>query len=205
MIGLENMDRALYEGVGLYDIPELKAVDEFTAKDFGRLIYWNKENNPKDTCLHTFSYDYQFNSVWSSPDKWLPRLHRFDSVLAPDFSMYTDMPKALQIYNHFRKHWVARYWSENGIKVIPNIGWSTPDSYEWCFDGEPVNSVVAVSSVGCLKKPEAKKLFLEGFEAMMDRLNPKQIILYGAVPDEIKKYDLIKIPHHYEAMKEKNK
>lgn len=111
-------------------------------------------------------------------------LSKFSYVLSPDFSLYTDFPKALQIYNHYRKHWLASYWQENGIKVIPTICWSTQDSFEWCFDGEPTQSCVAISSVGSANSKAKKKLFLDGYNEMLKRLEPTQIIFYGKVPEE---------------------
>lgn len=205
MSRLENFDVANLNGDNFYQIPELDAVTEFTAERFGRLIYWNIEETPSNTCLHTYSYDYQFNTVWTDPYKWLARLKKFDSVLAPDFSLYRDMPKALQIYNHYRKHWVAKFWSDNGIKVIPNIAWSTPDNYEWCFEGEPKNSVVAVASTGALREKESRELFLQGYEEMKKRLEPIKIIFYGSIPQELKNENLIRIEHHYDQMRSEQK
>ena len=111
-------------------------------------------------------------------------LSEFRYVMAPDFSMYTDFPKAIQIYNHYRKHWVGAYLQEAGVAVIPTISWSTPDSLEWCFDGEPVGGTVAVSSVGCMKNAESRRLFIRGYNEMLERLRPKKIICYGNVPVE---------------------
>lgn len=113
-------------------------------------------------------------------------LKKFKYVMTPDFSTYTDFPKAIQIYNHYRKHWVGAYMQMNGIKVIPTISWSTPDSFEWCFDGEPEGGTVAVSSVGCMNSKEKKTLFLNGYHAMVERLRPESIIFYGNVPEECK-------------------
>lgn len=70
------------------------------------------------------------------------------------------------------------------MRIIPTISWSTPDSFEWCFDGEPEGSTVAVSSVGCMNSKEKKTLFLAGYEEMVRRLQPEMIIFYGTVPDE---------------------
>ena len=111
-------------------------------------------------------------------------LSQFRCVMSPDFSTYTDFPKAIQIYNHYRKHWVGAYLQEAGIQVIPTISWSTPDSFEWCFDGEPEGATVAVSSVGCMNSKEKKALFLTGYKEMVRRLQPETIIFYGNVPDE---------------------
>lgn len=55
-----------------------------------------------------------------------------------------------------------------------------PDSYEWCFDGEPKNSVVAVSNIGCVKDSGLKKMFDDGYNEMLKRLSPKKILFYGS-------------------------
>lgn len=44
-----------------------------------------------------------------------------------------------------------------GIDVIPTISWSDRESFEWCFDGEPVDGAVAVSSVGVMNSKERKR------------------------------------------------
>lgn len=72
----------------------------------------------------------------------------------------------------------------HGIDVIPTISWSNKESFEWCFDGEPEGSTVAISSVGCMKNKEANKLFVGGYKEMVKRLQPETIIFYGQIPDE---------------------
>ena len=74
----------------------------------------------------------------------------------------------------------------HGINVIPTICWSDQDSFEWCFDGEPAHSVVAVSTVGTQRSKGTKQKFLDGYFEMVDRLQPTQIIFYGNVPEECK-------------------
>ncbi|MDE6912502.1 MAG: DUF4417 domain-containing protein, partial [Lachnospiraceae bacterium] len=108
----------------------------------------------------------------------------FTHVMSADFSTYTDFPKAIQIYNHYRKHWIGAYLQENGVNLIPTISWSTPDSFEWCFDGEPVGGVVAVSSVGAANSREKKALFLAGYNEMLASLQPETILFYGKIPEE---------------------
>lgn len=43
---------------------------------------------------------------------------------------------------------------------------------------------MAVSSVGTQKNRESKRLFLSGYEAMLDKLKPETVIFYGDVPEE---------------------
>lgn len=183
MYTFENLRKANYKGVGCYDIPEIPRFEVdggLKNTEFIPYNFVNTCNEPERRGVHFFLDDRQFVRVWRSPGVYIEKLRRFRFVLAPDYSLYTDMPRALQIYNHYRKHWLARYWSESGISVIPTISWSTPDSFFWCFDGEPRGSVVAVSTVGCMNDGVSKELFFLGFEEMKRVLEPSVILCYGA-------------------------
>ena len=181
----ENIQRAVYEGIGLYQIPEITPV-EYDGCDWIGFNYANGAKDREKKGVHFFLDDYQFIRLWTDPDRYTGMLQQFSYVMSPDFSMYTDFPKALQIYNHYRKHWLAAYWQEQGINVIPTICWSDKESFEWCFDGEPTHGVVARSSVGTQNSKERKQKFLDGYMEMVDRLQPTQIIFYGSVPEECK-------------------
>lgn len=181
----ENVQRMLFNGIGEYDIPQIESI-QFNNAEFIGFNYARNAKEPENKAVHFFLDDYQFTRVWTEPDRYIPMLQRFKYVLTPDFSLYTDFPKPLQIYNHYRKHWIGAYWQMYGINVIPTICWSDQKSFEWCFDGEPTQSVVAVSSVGTQNNKEKKRCFLDGYHEMVERLQPTQIIFYGRVPDECK-------------------
>lgn len=181
----ENAQRMLFDGVGQYAIPEIEPT-QFDNAEFVGFNYARGAKEAQSKAVHFFLDDYQFTRVWTDPDRYIPMLQRFKYVLTPDFSLYTDFPKPLQIYNHYRKHWLGAYWQMHGINVIPTIGWSDRESFEWCFDGELTHSVVAISSVGTQVKKEARQQFLEGYLEMMERLHPEQIIFYGKVPEKCK-------------------
>ncbi len=179
----ENLNKANFIGEGEYNIPAL-LTENITADKFIGFNYAKTYKEPCDTCIHFFIDDYQFARLWNKPDMYLDLLKKFKCVCTPDFSTYTDYPKAVQIYNHFRKHWLGAYWQQNGIKVIPTISWSDESSFEWCFDGEPKYSTVAISSVGTQNNKTIKELFLNGYNEMMKRLKPETVIFYGNVPNE---------------------
>lgn len=181
----ENAQRAIYNGTGEYQIPEIEPV-QYEGCDWIGFNYASTAKDKEKKGVHFFLDDYQFIRLWADPDRYIGMLQQFSYVMSPDFSMYTDFPKALQIYNHYRKHWLAAYWQEHGIRVIPTICWSDKDSFEWCFDGEPTHSVVAISSVGTQNSREHRQKFLDGYMEMVDRLQPTQIIFYGSVPEECK-------------------
>lgn len=180
----ENLERRIFDGVGENGIPEIQPTPYEGGCEWISFNYAKSCEKREGKGVHFFVDDYQFNRLWTDIDQYIPMLSQFRYVMSPDFSTYTDFPKAIQIYNHYRKHWVGAYLQEAGIQVIPTISWSTPDSFEWCFDGEPEDATVAVSSVGCMNSREKKALFLPGYEEMVRRLQPETVIFYGSVPDE---------------------
>lgn len=122
MLNFENLDKANFLGVGKYDTPIIQS-ENIDA----RHLEWIPFNFAK-TCtdcatkgVHFFVDDYQFQRVWNQPDRYIPLLRKFGAVCAPDFSMYTDMPLAMQIYNHYRKHWLAAYWQQCGYSRCANF------------------------------------------------------------------------------------
>ena len=197
MLNFENLDKCIFNGVGKYNIPEIAPVTEYPNGEFIPMNYAKTEKDPSSKILHCFVDDYQFARYWNRPYDYIRMLSKFKAVCSPDFSTYTDMPMAMQIYNHYRKHWIAAYWQLHGITVYPTISWSDEQSYDWCFDGEPVGGVVAVSSVGTQADKESKRLFLNGYDEMIKRLNPKWVIFYGKVPIECD-WNVIRVNPHYD-------
>lgn len=204
MINFENLDKFHFAGTGKYEIPEIKAVKAYPHGEFIPMNFMKSEKLPQSKIMHCFTDDYQFVRFWNTPDRYIAKLSQFAAVCAPDFSTYTDMPLAMQIYNHYRKHWLAAYWQLNGLTVYPTISWSDENSYEWCFDGEPRGGVVAVSSVGTQKSKESQRLFLRGYEEMVKRLEPTWVIFYGKVPEECD-WNVIRISAYYEKIVKRRK
>lgn len=181
----ENLNKYIFDGAGTFDIP-CPFPENITADDFIGFNFAKTCKQPHSKGVHFFVDDYQFTRIWSNPDKYLEMLRKFKVVCTPDFSTYTDFPAAVQIYNHYRKHWLGAYWQSNGISVIPTISWSDKSSFEWCFDGEPIGGVVAVSSVGTQKNKDSRRLFIDGYNEMLIRLQPSLIYFYGNIPEECK-------------------
>lgn len=186
MLHFENQDKARFAGVGEYDIPQIIGVDDVQVKEWIPFNYALTCKEPQEKGVHFFLDDYQFERVWNNIDKYTEVLQRFKAVMSPDFSMFTVNPKALQIYQHFRKHFIGAYWQANGLTVIPTINWADEKSFEWCFDGEPTNSVVAISTVGSMNSKANKEGFYKGYEEMKKQLQPKKVLCYGTVPEELK-------------------
>ena len=109
-------------------------------------------------------------------------------VLTPDFSMYLEMPYALQIYNTFRNRWCGAYLADKGIKVIPTVSWSDEKSFGFCFKGIEKGSIVAVSTYMFHEHnnhAEQKELFMKGYNKMLETVEPSKIICYSEPFDEM--------------------
>ena len=70
--------------------------------------------------------------------------------------------------------------------MIPTITWSSPDTLEWCFDGEPIGGIVATSAVGMFDTQEHIDWLVDGVREMISILRPVAILWKGKVPDALK-------------------
>lgn len=175
-----NFQLGHFPGAGEYDFPIIHPYrGEIENVPWTRIRELKRSQDPSQYGLHFFLDDYQFQVVWNNPLQYLDMLRKYKYVLAPDFSMFTDYPKALNVYNNYRKHWCARFWQENGVRVLPVVNWVFEDSYSWCFDGDPEEAVVAVSSTGINRSKEVVDLFVNGYNEMERRLRPKTVLYFG--------------------------
>jgi hypothetical protein len=73
------------------------------------------------------------------------------------------------------------YWQVQGVNIYPNVTWSLPDSYEYCIEGLPQNSIIAINSTGVPKYDFSKALWLKGYNYVVERLKPTLILRYGPI------------------------
>ena len=135
------------------------------------------------TCPHFYAQDGMIYRVWSRSDETIRLLKLHPCAIGPDLSVHCDMPLPMKETNIFRNKLITAWWQYNGIVVYPNVVWSTGIPYEKCFDGLPKHSVVAVNSTGIGLDMRARYVWREGYEQMLDILNPIHIIRYGAKQD----------------------
>ncbi len=196
----ENQERRQFAEENWYGIPAMEATDA-TGDKLLRFCDFNQVEDHENYIAHFFYDDFKFISAWREPDKYLDKLRRFKAVISPDFSLYTDFPRALQILSCYRRQWCGAYWQEKGLTVIPDVVWGDKESYEFCFLGIPKHSTVAVSTVGVtLDKnwnDKGDSLFRDGYNEMLNRLEPTTIILYGSEIDGLEG-NIIRCPSFYE-------
>lgn len=127
--------------------------------------------------VHFFIDDYHMDGIYRCPERSLKKLSQYKFLCTPDYSLYGEMSRAIQIHNVFRNRYVGAYWQSKGLLVIPTISWSTARSFDFCFDGVENNAIVAISTIGCKKSATA---FLRGYNKMLEVIEPSKIICYGS-------------------------
>lgn len=177
---------------GKYQIPMIPACNldylPENSIDFEE-SFSRKIKNHRKLNVNFYIDDVKFTRLWNNTDKYLKHLKCFHSVTMPDFSISTGdrgMPFALNIYNKYRNHALAWYLHMNDIKVIPSVSIADKDSYDWCFDGLPNNSILSVCTNGRVRAKASRIEFCDGFKVMCDKLQPTRVIIVGRIPDELK-------------------
>lgn len=182
----ENLQIATFVNhAGAYEIPKMLPVTECPDLDWIGFNYArgvDKADRAKHG-LHFYLDDYQFQRLWADPERYIPMLKDFGAVMSPDFSVYSDFPKAVKIWNVYRNMWLACLWQCYGITVIPTIMWGAPDTFEYCFDGFPTDGIVSVSTEGSFASEARRESFHAGYSEMLERLHPRGIIVQGQIPD----------------------
>lgn len=69
--------------------------------------------------IHFYADDYKFSAIWDKPDDLISTGCKV--AIEPNFSTWTEMPRALAIADIYRKRWLARYWQENGVEIAVDV------------------------------------------------------------------------------------
>lgn len=128
--------------------------------------------------------DYRFDGrdgIWFNDAKALEIPRHFKGIITPDFSTYQDFPEPVKFYNTFRMRAFGYWAGKNGLQVINNVRWGTPESYWYCFNGIPKDDIVCIGTVGgSPHRIKDRKRFNGGFEVMMKTLRPHTVLVYGS-------------------------
>lgn len=180
----DNFQIGHFRGEGRYEIPILQAGEmPPPGIDWISFNFVRGDKEPEKHAVHFFIDDYQFERLWDSPLAYLDKMSRYRAVLTPDFSTYNDFPRAQQVWNKFRNHWIGAFWQYHGINVIQSVVWTDdPEDDSWVFDGNAPGAPVAISAMGTSNSQRRRQIFERGYRAMIERLHPSAIMLYGDIP-----------------------
>ena len=132
----------------------------------------------RDAFCHFFIDDYRFERVWNTPERYIPTLLNYAGAIAPDFSMYMDMPYPMQAWNAYRSRALTLYWQDMGIEVIPTLNWSDDRSLEW-LHSMPKGGTFACCNTGACRTPEATERFVTSLGRAVDIVGADTLLMYG--------------------------
>lgn len=69
--------------------------------------------------VHFYTEDYRFEALWDNPAP-LVNMGAITAV-EPNWSVYDDTPRALAIWNTYRKRWMARWWQTRGVRIVVDL------------------------------------------------------------------------------------
>lgn len=176
---LELFDRFVCDGK--YQMPIIDNDNYIPEKLTG--FNYAKTSKEKNTGIHFYLDDYQFERIWNNPEEYVDVLQEYDCILSPDFSLYLDMSYSMKIWNVFRSRLIGQYYQRQGIKVIPTLSWAEEETFEFCFDGIPKGSIVSISTIGVKRNNEAMNIWKNGVDEMIKRIEPSAILIYGGKID----------------------
>lgn len=111
---------AVWGSDNLYGIPMLDLnmqADHLEAPFIG----WGTKarKNRMTGTYHFYVDDSRFEQVWRNPIDIANSACY--AIVEPNFSIYTDMPKAVAIWQMFRKRWITRWLQSIGVKAIVDL------------------------------------------------------------------------------------
>jgi len=172
--------RTIWPQVNKWGIP---CMDAAPAEPPAAMAAWGDRGDHKPgVAIHCFTDDYRMEATWSRPLTGLARVQVTGQALSPDFSLWTGMPLAAQLWQVYRSRWVGAFWQYHGIRVWPSVSWSSPESYEFCFAGLPARGPVAVSTVG-IRTQQARDLWRAGLAECVRQVQPARLLVYGEHPE----------------------
>jgi len=218
VVALVNNDEVILPSSNKWGIPDLRL--DMLSDQVPTEVYWRQpEFTPEKTLFLTawlppqrqieivqgavlgyYSWDDRFAGVWSDVAGTTQMLleQGWGSIISPNFSMWLDAPRVLQMYEIYRSRWVARYWQEAGIKIIPDMNWTDDASFEFSFLGIPQHApVVSMQCQAFSPRHDAggisTEYFFKGFAQMVRVVKPEVVLMYSG--EQHKEEIIAGIPH----------
>ena len=143
---------------------------------------------PREVGIHFYKEDYKFASALLQPLKWVERFSAFKSIITPDLSIGDQMPRWIKVRNTVWSRAAGAIWNEQGFPVFPNLRWRSPDDYDFVAAGIHRGSVVATSNYGNRQLASDRAIFQHGISAMVERIAPEAVIIYGSLDARLMNY-----------------
>lgn len=167
-------------------IPRLRGVSENRVpevlcafNDLGRVA------DPSSAGLHFFRADEALLPIIGRPAKYALTFSPYRVVLTPDLTIGEAMAPWQRARAVALSRMAGVVWQERGLTVVPTLRWRTKHDYDNVASGIPTHSIVAVATYGSRRDPELRTEFERGLPAMVERLEPSAVLVFGSTRDRV--------------------
>lgn len=197
VVGLRNDQTIIFSSSNKWGVPDLLpdmlsdqcpeitwGKQDITDPDKTFILYGSNKapDSARGAVLGFFVEDERFEVVWNSPGEKTAEFTRFGwgALVPPDFSLTSDMPFPHMLWNLYRERWVARYWQEAGLPVIPNIKLVNKTCYELMVETLPKKAPLMITQVRNFGGDKAFMAFwIKYMNMAMEELKPQKLLIYG--------------------------
>ena len=179
----------IYETDNKFGFPIVESSGDFQCEDLiGFHLCKSTKISDRLKAVHFFLDDYKFEQIWTRPRDFIRTFQHYGNILSPTFSIWSNQPYALNLFNMYRSRWCTKFFQDAGINVLVDVRWSDESTYDYAFSGINRNTPVIVNTVGT-KYLDNRKMFVNGFEEMLRVLEPNKLYVYGEyMPVDFDKY-----------------
>lgn len=146
-----------------------------TLLDFDKIT----KSSSLDRIVSFYTNDYLFIRIMNNPAKYIPLLKGFRYVVTPDLSQSINMPEFQRYAQNCWNKILAVYMQQRGVRIIYNVTWSLPDSYQYAFAGVPKGCAIAINCAGIKGSAMSMYLWRQGYAEALRQLAPSLILRYG--------------------------
>lgn len=131
------------------------------------------------TIVAFYTHDEQFETIWADPAGWASRFVNAGvmGVVAPNFSQGPLWPKSRNIWQRFRSRWMARYFQECGLKVVPDVLVPNLEDLEWELSGIPEGAPAICFEAQHIKEQAHADRLLEFMKGTEAAISPQKLVV----------------------------
>lgn len=170
---------------GDFEMPVIQGTDEIPWSLVRFSDSKSRRRSDLDAWVIPYEHDIKLRPFWRNAYKYMDCLLEHPGIVSWDFSMYLNMPFALQQWSCFRGRLLGSLYERCGGTCIPNIRPTDHRSFLYAFDGLPTEATVSMGTLGALRTPQERTIFTAYVDETVKRLRPKNIVVYGTAPDDV--------------------
>jgi hypothetical protein len=132
-----------------------------------------------------YTHDRNFERIWDKTAEWTQTFleRKVMAIVSPNWTLTSKDPATMRLLRTYKSRYMARYWQNVGIKVIPNIAFdpvSEPSDLEFVLNGLPVGlPTLSIELQSRFSQPEHVELYHKNLDEVFGYLKPQKVLVYS--------------------------